>query len=121
MAQRIILFGGSYNPVHFGHLISARAAREQLGAARVLLIASPNPPHKTNVKLIDAGHRLRMLELAVADDPELEASDLEIHRQGLSYTYDTVRGFRESAGADVEVIWLIGADSLPELATWHRT
>ncbi len=121
MGQRLILYGGTFNPVHFGHLICARAARELLEAERVLLIASPNPPHKKDVRLIDAAHRLRMLELAVDGDAELAASDAEIRRGGVSYTYDTVMHFREQAARGAELIWLIGADSLPELATWHRT
>lgn len=120
MSQRIGLYGGSFDPIHFGHLISARSIAEQLGLTRVVLIPSARPPHKRGVVLTDAQHRLAMAKLAVAGDPLFEVSDVELHRAGPSYTIDTVADFRAQVGAGVELIWIIGADSLPELPTWHR-
>ena len=121
MPDRLILFGGSFNPVHFGHLINARSAAELLDADRVVLIPSLNPPHKRDVEMPPAEVRLEMLRLAVKDDPLFEASDAEIRRGGTSFTYDTVLHFRRERGDAIELVWLIGADTLPELATWHRT
>lgn len=121
MSERMILFGGSFNPVHFGHLITARAAAELLGAERVMLVASLHPPHKLEAEMPPAEMRLRMLRAAVDGDPLFEVSDIEIRRGGTSYTVDTIGEFRGRLGDEMELVWLIGADTLPELAGWHRT
>ena len=108
---KIALFGGSFNPIHHGHLIVARAAAERLGAARVVFIPSPNPPHKSGLVLADAADRLEMVRLAIAGEPMFESSDVEIRRAGPSYTILTIEDFRrELPGRDL--VWLIGADSL---------
>ena len=120
MSQRIGLYGGSFDPIHFGHLISARSIAEQLSLERIVLIPSARPPHKRGVVLCDARHRLAMARLAVAGDPLFEVSDVEMHREGPSYTIDTVGEFRSRLGQEAELFWIIGADSLPELPTWHR-
>ncbi len=115
------LFGGSFNPIHHGHLIIARAVAERLGAGRLVLIPSASPPHKqTRSDLADAMHRLTMARIAVAGEPGVEVSDLEIRRTGPSYTFDTVNAFREQMGEGVSLFWIIGGDSLPELHTWYR-
>ncbi len=121
MSSRLILFGGTFNPIHNGHLISARSAAEKLQADRVVLIPSLNPPHRLDESLPAATVRLEMAKLAVDGDPIFEVSDTEIQRGGTSFTFDTVSHFRSELGQDAELIWLIGADTLPELATWHRT
>lgn len=120
MTQRIGLYGGSFDPIHFGHLISARSLAEQLALDRVVLIPSPRPPHKNAVELTDARHRLEMARLAVEGDPLFEVSDVELHRSGPSYTFDTVTHFRQRLGEGADLFWFIGADSLPELPTWYR-
>ncbi len=120
MSQRIGLYGGSFDPIHHGHLIAARSIAERLELCRVVLIPSARPPHKRDWILSDASHRLSMAKLAVAGDGLLEVSDVEMHRSGPSYTIDTVAEFRRHLGSGVELIWIIGADSLPELPTWHR-
>ncbi|MFQ5424564.1 MAG: nicotinate-nucleotide adenylyltransferase [Phycisphaerae bacterium] len=120
MADRVGMFGGSFDPIHFGHLISARSIAEQLQLSRVVLIPSPRPPHKPADALIDARHRIEMTRRAVAGDPLFEVSEVELGRSGPSYTIDTVDVFRERYGVDSGLVWIIGADSLPELATWHR-
>ncbi len=114
------LYGGSFNPIHFGHLISARSVAEQLGLSKIVLIPSASPPHKRTEDLAPAADRLEMARLAVAGDPLFEVDDLELRRTGPSYTFDTVTEFRARVGADTRLCWLIGADSLPELATWSR-
>jgi nicotinate-nucleotide adenylyltransferase len=120
MSLRIGLCGGSFDPIHFGHLISARSIAEQLDLSQVVLVVSARPPHKGGLELTDATHRLAMARLAVAGDALFEVSDVELHRAGPSYTIDTVAEFRKRLGPDVELVWIIGADSLPELPTWHR-
>ncbi|MCZ6697465.1 MAG: nicotinate-nucleotide adenylyltransferase [Planctomycetota bacterium] len=120
MGERIGLYGGSFDPIHFGHLISARSVAEQLDFSRIILIPSARPPHKPTAAVIDARHRLEMARLAVAGDPLFEVSEVELHRAGPSYSIDTVDELGRQLGDQCDLFWIIGADSLPELATWHR-
>jgi len=120
MAQRVGLYGGSFNPIHHGHLIVARTVAERLKLDRVILLPSARPPHKGDHKLIDAGHRATMVKLAIDGESLFEFSDFDLTRDGPSYTIDTVTHFCESLGPDVELHWIIGADSLAELTTWYR-
>ena len=120
MPQRIALFGGSFDPIHFGHLISARSIAEQLDLQKIELIPSARPPHKKDLALSQPKHRLEMARLAVQGDNLFEISDLEFLREGPSYTIDTVNEFRQKLGSSAELFWIIGADSLPELHSWYR-
>jgi len=115
----IALFGGSFNPIHNGHLIVARAVAERLGLSRVVFIPSPSPPHKANVDLADAADRLEMVRLAIAGESVFEVSDLELRHGGVSYTILTVEAFRPRAAGQT-LHWIIGGDTLPELHTWYR-
>ena len=117
---RIGLLGGSFDPIHLGHLVLADEAREQLGLERVLLVPSRQPPHKPGRAMAPPAERLRMVELAVAADPLLEACDVELHRGGPSYSIDTVRGLLAGHAGDWRVHFLIGADTLHELPTWYH-
>ncbi|MDM8008675.1 MAG: nicotinate (nicotinamide) nucleotide adenylyltransferase [Phycisphaerae bacterium] len=116
----LLLFGGSFNPIHVGHLIIARAAAEQLGVERTILIPSAAPPHKTGSDLAAPEDRLEMVRLAVAGEPGFEVSDIELRREGPSYTLLTVQAYRQQVGADVPLYWLIGGDTLPELHSWYH-
>ena len=120
MAERIGLYGGSFDPIHCGHVIAARTIAEQLDLERVIFLPSANPPHKPDHGLLDPAHRAKMVKLAIADDPVLEFSDFDLMREGPSYTIDTVAHFRQLFGHDAALHWIIGADSLAELTTWHR-
>ncbi len=120
MAKGVALFGGSFNPVHIGHLIVARAVAEHLDVEKVILIPSAQPPHKNDKKLADGGHRLEMIRLAVEGDPLFEISDLEMKRSGPSYTILTVDDFRKQVGEHTPLFWVMGSDSLEELHTWYR-
>lgn len=120
MAERIALFGGSFNPVHSGHLIIARRISERLSLDRVVFLPSAAPPHKQAHTLVGAEHRARMVELAIEGEAVFELSDFDLVRAGLSYTIDTVHHFRSLYGAGTELYWIIGADSLSDLSTWHR-
>ena len=112
-------FGGSFNPVHVGHLLVSRAAAEALGFDQVVLVPSAQPPHKPlTADLAAASSRLHMCQAVTQSDPLFEVAALELHRQGPSYTLDTVRELR-SAG-EGQISWLIGADMLYNLPTWHR-
>jgi len=118
--MHIGLFGGSFDPIHHGHLIIARSLLEQAGLDRVILLPTHDPPHKDAAVLADAAHRLEMIRLAIAGDPQFELSDYDMVREGPTYTVDTVQHFQSLFGGDTSLSWIIGADSLAELATWHR-
>ncbi len=113
------ILGGSFNPVHHGHLILARDALEAFALESVVLVPCATPPHKPATLLAPAAHRAAMLERALAGDPQLVWSRLELDRTGISYSVDTVSALC-AAEPDVEWHFIIGADSLPELVTWHR-
>ncbi len=113
------LLGGSFNPIHVGHLVLAEEARERLALERVLLVPNRVPPHKAKNAMAPAEHRLRMVELASAGNPGLEPSDIELRREGESYSLHTVEQLLDEHG-DWDIRFLIGADTLPELPTWYR-
>lgn len=113
-----IFYGGTFDPVHNGHLAIARAARDVL-QAHVSLLPAADPPHKGRTHA-DAGHRARMLDLAVAGERGLTVDRRELSRAGPSYTIDTLLEIRAELGTDSPVAWLVGADSLVELHTWSR-
>ena len=116
---KLICLGGSFNPIHFGHLDCAQAAAKALGADLVVLIPSGLPPHKqTEGTLAPANDRLEMCRRAIATKAGFAVDDCEIHRPGPSYTILTVRRFKQR-GID-EVIWLIGADMVAGLPNWHE-
>jgi len=116
----IILYGGTFDPIHNGHLIIARSVSRQLGVSKVILIPSAQPPHKPDDSLSAAQDRFKMTQLAVACEDLFEVSDCELLRQGPSYTLDTVRHFRQQLGPGVILYWLIGADTVRELASWYQ-
>ena len=120
MAQRIALFGGSFDPIHLGHLIIARSVAEQLEIDQVIFLPSATPPHKAADDLLAAEHRCEMVKLAIAEEPIFALSDFDLAREGPSYTIETVAHFRQEFGPATVLHWIIGADSLPELPTWYR-
>ena len=120
MAQRLGLYGGSFNPIHGGHLIVARAIAERLDLERLVFLPSARPPHKDGETLAAPAHRAEMVRLAIEGEPVFELSDFDLTREGPSYTIDTAAHFRELHGSDAALHWIIGADSLAELTTWHR-
>ncbi len=116
---RLGLYGGTFDPVHLGHLILARTAVETLGLDRLVLIPNVISPHKQQTSPTPPEVRLAMLRAAVEGEPLLEVSDVELQRGGPSFAIDTVEHFRVTA-PDAEIFYLIGADNLPALDTWHR-
>ncbi len=116
----ILLYGGTFDPIHHGHLITCRSAREALGAEGVLLIPAWVSPHKQDEPPAStAEQRLRMLELALAGAEDFALDAREVSRGGPSYTIDTVRELQRDRPQDRFTV-LIGADQLPKLHTWHR-
>jgi len=120
VADRIVLFGGTFDPVHHGHLIVARAVAERCGYRRITLVPSARPPHK-QVASASAADRLAMLRLATEGEALFEIRDIELRREGASYTFDTLQAFRRQAGKDVELHLVVGADMLADLPNWHRS
>jgi nicotinate-nucleotide adenylyltransferase len=114
----LLCFGGTFNPIHHGHLICARAVAEFARIEKVLLIPTRTPPHKAAGGIAAPRHRLEMCQLAVASDPLFEISDLELGRQGPSFTFDTVQQLKQQGFKDIH--WLIGTDMLAILPQWHR-
>jgi nicotinate-nucleotide adenylyltransferase len=112
------LFGGTFDPIHFGHLRAALEVREGFGLDRVFLIPAAIPPHKTREGVAPAADRLHMIELAVAGEPGLTASDVEIRREGPSYTIDTVRHYFQETADTAEIFLIMGLDAFLEIDTW---
>jgi nicotinate-nucleotide adenylyltransferase len=113
-----VLYGGTFDPVHNGHLAIARAVRDGLDA-EVHLIPAADPPHKGDTHA-NAEQRATMLELAVAGEAGLQVDRRELRRSGPSWTLDTLLELRAEAGPVTPLVWLIGSDSLLQLDTWHR-
>ena len=117
---RIGVLGGTFNPIHIGHLIMAEEVCKHHHLSRVIFIPAYIPPHKYVNNLADAIHRYQMVKAAVNENDKFEISDLEIRREGKSYTIDTVQEILHDYGQDCEVFLIIGADSLNELELWKN-
>jgi nicotinate-nucleotide adenylyltransferase len=117
--MKIGVFGGTFDPVHVGHLILAEQCREYAQLDRVIFIPAARPPHKPDRLITSFRHRLEMLQLAVAGHSAFVVDDLEKDRPGPSYTADTLRELQHRH-PDARLVLLIGADCLPDLAHWHN-
>jgi nicotinate-nucleotide adenylyltransferase len=117
---KLAIFGGTFDPIHFAHLIAAREAGDAFDLDRVLFIVSGNPPHKIAGATTPYEHRLRMVELACAADPRFEASRLE-ESSAKSYSYDTIQSVRASLHDGGQLFFIIGADAFAEIGSWHRS
>jgi nicotinate-nucleotide adenylyltransferase len=114
------IFGGTFNPIHLGHLRAAEEVREAQALDELRLVPAALPPHKDAAGLVAAHHRLRMCELAVGDAPGLRVSAVELARPGPSYTIDTLRAARAELGPDVRLVFMLGLDAFRELHTWKE-
>jgi nicotinate-nucleotide adenylyltransferase len=115
---RIGIFGGTFNPIHIGHLRSAEEVRETQGLARVLFIPSATPPHKRADGLVSAAHRLAMVRLAIAGNPRFRVSPIEIERGGPSFSVDTLHALRARLPR-ARFAFILGIDAFREIATWR--
>ena len=113
------LLGGTFNPIHNGHVAIARQAREVLALDRVVFIPTGDPPHKPHETLATAKDRFEMVRLAIASDPSLSISDVEVRRSGKSYTIDTIRLLQQEYGPEARLFFLIGLDAFLEFPTWR--
>ncbi len=116
---RLGILGGTFDPIHMGHLRMAEAVYRRMGLEQVLFVPAYMPPHKLGMYYAAAGERYAMTELAVAAYPHFVVSDIELRRSGVSYTIDTLRELRRLYPLR-ELYFIIGADSLAQLHTWHN-
>lgn len=117
--MRIGVFGGSFDPVHIGHLIAAECCREQVGLDRVVFMPVAAAPHKRDRRLAPADDRVQMLRLAVGGHDAFAVSTLEVDRGGVSFTVDTLSQLRESHPAD-DLFLLLGPDAIIDFPTWRE-
>lgn len=117
--SRIGLFGGSFDPVHRGHIALARMAAHELELDEVIFIPAKKPPHKLSKQLAPARHRASMLKAAIAAYPKFSISDFELKRPSTTFTYQTVEYFKKKFPGS-QLFFIIGTDSLADLATWKR-
>jgi nicotinate-nucleotide adenylyltransferase len=118
--MKIGVFGGTFDPVHRGHLLIAEEARESLSLSEVIFMPAGQPLLKPPYPITPAEHRLEMLRLAVGDRPHLKVSTMEIERSGPSYTVDTIAGLREQYRRRDELFFIMGWDSLAQLESWRE-
>lgn len=117
--KTIGILGGTFNPIHFGHLRMAQELAESLQLNEVRFIPSANPPHKS-APLVTAEHRAAMVRLGIANNPTFTFDGRELHRTGASYTIDTLQSLREELGTQTSIILFMGSDAFTEFNTWHR-
>ncbi|MCZ6829231.1 MAG: nicotinate-nucleotide adenylyltransferase, partial [Gammaproteobacteria bacterium] len=113
------ILGGTFNPIHYGHLRSALELRERLGLAEVRLMPAAQPPHR-QAPACPASLRADLVSLAVAGEPGLSCDRRELQREGPSYTVDSLQELREELGPDLSLCLIVGADALGALDSWHR-
>jgi nicotinate-nucleotide adenylyltransferase len=116
---KIGILGGTFNPIHFGHLRPAEEIRQQFKLSKIIFIPSAMPPHKDDQAVIDPSHRMKMVDLAITGNDAFASSDIEIKRSGKSYTIDTIRELK-GCYQDVEFYFILGADAFLEINTWYK-
>jgi nicotinate-nucleotide adenylyltransferase len=119
LAKRIGILGGTFNPIHNGHLAAAEEVRLRLNLDQILFIPSSLPPHKLDEVVPPAAERMEMVRLAIAGNAHFAASDIELQRGGKSYTIDTIKALRGS-WPEAELYFITGLDSFLDIQVWHR-
>jgi nicotinate-nucleotide adenylyltransferase len=119
LPQRLGILGGTFNPIHYGHLAAAEEVRDRLKLDQVLFIPSFLPPHKQDEEIPPAVQRLEMVRLATAGNPYFTVSDIEVKREGRSYTIETIEALRSTCRS-AELFFITGLDSFLEIQTWHQ-
>lgn len=119
MMLKFGILGGTFNPIHYGHLLMAERAREALGIGKIVFMPAGIPPHKDIKEVASAEDRLKMVELAVKDNDSFIISTIELDREGKTYTVDTLKELKSEYGQDTELYFIIGADVLFDLLKWR--
>lgn len=118
--RKIGIMGGTFDPIHVGHLVTAEAVRIEYNLSKVLFIPAANPPHKQNLQVTPAVHRYIMTVMATYSNPYFFVSAIEMDRQGPSFTVDTVRSLVQQYGDQCSLFFITGADAVGELPTWNE-
>nr|WP_207707093.1 nicotinate-nucleotide adenylyltransferase [Heliorestis acidaminivorans] len=118
--MKIGIMGGTFDPIHYGHLVTAESAAEQFELSPVIFVPSGRPPHKREHLVTDPIERLRLTELATLSNPRFSTSSLEVERTGYSYAIDTVQWFHHHYGPTVDLYFITGADAIVEIMSWHK-
>jgi nicotinate-nucleotide adenylyltransferase len=118
--QKIVLFGGTFDPVHLGHITVAEAVVEKIDAEQLIFIPTKRSPLKNSFPTAGNNHRIKMLSLAISGKKLFSLSDYELKDPGPGYTIHTVRHFKNLHGPDCSICWLMGADSIDDLPRWYK-
>lgn len=118
LSPRIGVMGGTFDPIHFGHLAAAEEVRKGFNLDKVVFVPSARPPHKQGQMITGAHDRLVMTILATVNHPHFDVSAMELERQGLSYTIDTIETFRDQYPPNCRLFFITGADAVSEICTW---
>jgi nicotinate-nucleotide adenylyltransferase len=116
--KHIGLFGGTFNPIHSGHIQVIQEVKKGFGLDKIYIIPSALPPHKEPDGLVDAGDRIEMIRLSFSNHPDFAVSDVELKRSGPSYTIDTIHHFKSILPEDAELFLILGLDAFLEIDTW---
>ncbi|MDB4349919.1 nicotinate-nucleotide adenylyltransferase, partial [Omnitrophica bacterium] len=116
--MKIGILGGTFNPIHLGHLRLAEEALKKLSLDKLIFIPSYIPPHKPHEDIVSSAHRLRMVEIAVEEKPNLEVSDIEIKLKGTSYSINTIKKLKNIYGDGADIYFIAGSDYADELESW---
>jgi nicotinate-nucleotide adenylyltransferase len=119
-ARRVGILGGTFDPIHVGHLVIAEDCWYQLALSEVLFVPAGAPPHKRGRPVSTAADRVAMVELAIVDNLHFRLSRADVDRPGMSYTVDTVRTIQAEVGPDANLFFIIGSDSLADLPSWRE-
>ncbi|MEA2015575.1 MAG: nicotinate-nucleotide adenylyltransferase [Actinomycetota bacterium] len=119
--KKIGIMGGTFNPIHNGHLVTAQEALSQFNLDKVLFIPTGNPPHKVEDNLVSAEDRFIMTVIATSSNSNFFVSRMEVERKGESYTIDTLRELKKTYGRDSQLFFITGADAILEILTWKDT
>lgn len=112
------IMGGTFDPIHYGHLRLAEYIRDEFSLPSILFVPAGSPPHKADSSILPAAHRLAMTKLAIADNPAFRVSELECHKNGYSYTVETLKEFAQTGIGPMML--LLGADSVVQMLQWHQ-
>ncbi|MFO8081984.1 MAG: nicotinate-nucleotide adenylyltransferase [Armatimonadota bacterium] len=120
LSRRLAVMGGTFDPIHYAHLLIADDVRRRFKLPQILFMPSGSPPHKKDYEVTSAEDRYIMAVLATSGNPDFAVSRLELDRSGPSYTIDTIRQLKAKIGPQAQVSWVTGADAVLEMLTWHQ-
>jgi len=117
---RLGIMGGTFNPIHQGHLVTAEVVRDEFKLEIVIFIPSGKPPHKDNNEIVSSDHRWMMTVLATISNKYFSVSSIEVKKKGESYTRDTILELKKIYGETLDCYFITGADAIAEISTWHK-